>query len=104
MTTLPQPATARPLRCVRGASYRKAMDELMPKLELLARLIMAKTGKLTANDIASLAAETELPCRTTFEFLEYAGVLPSGLWERLSSGSQGRIRAAAEQFYREATP
>jgi len=104
MTTLRQPMTARPLRCVRGANYRKAMAELTPKLELLARLIIAKTGKLTANNIAALAVETGLPCKTAFEFLEYAEVLPSGTWDRFHPKSQAKVRAAAEQFYREWQP
>jgi hypothetical protein len=94
-------ATARPMRCIRGSNYRKAMAELMPKVELLARLIMAKTGKLTAHDIAVLAVETELPCKTAWEFLEYAEVLPSGHWQRLSEASKAKVRGDAEQIYQQ---
>ena len=93
------PVISRPLRCVRGSNYRQAMAELTPTLTYAAAYIMRETGKLTGNNIAWIAAQVNLPCKTACEFLEYAELLPSGTWDRLHPSSQAKIRAAAEQYY-----
>jgi len=73
------------MRNVRGANYRKVMDEVSSDLKSAALQIKADKGRLLIPDIGRLAAQFDLPVKTTFEFLEHSGVLPTGTWERLAA-------------------
>ena len=84
------------MRNIRGANYRKVMDEVTPKLSFRANELIAHEGKFTPRMIATLAIEFDLPAKTTCEFLEYADVLPSGTWERLGGDRQKAIRDLAK--------
>ena len=74
------------------------MGEVTPDLVARAKVVIAETGMLTGRDMASFARDFRLPIKTVFNFLEYAEVLPSGTWERLSRVSQERIREAAKRL------
>ena len=78
---------------LRGANYRKTMTALTPALVAHATKIKEVSGKFTPKDIAALAKEFTLPAKTSCEFLEYAGFLPSGTWERLPERTKKEIRS-----------
>ena len=78
---------------LRGANYRKAMTALTPALVARATKIKEVNGKFTPKDIAELAQEFTLPVKTTCEFLEYAGFLPSGTWERFPERTKREVRS-----------
>ena len=79
-------------RNLRGANYRKVMDEVTPMLSHRANELIERDGKFTPLMIATLAIEFNLPAKTTCEFLEYARILPSGTWDRLESNGQKAVR------------
>lgn len=69
---------------LRGVNYKKAMQEWTPLL--IAKALEAYDrdgGKLTPLAIGRIAIELDFPIKTTFNFLEYAELLPSGTWDRL---------------------
>ena len=78
---------------LRGANYRKVMDEVTPMLSRRANELISSEGKFTPRMIATLAIEFNLPAKTTCEFLEYARILPSGTWDRLENKGQNLVRS-----------
>jgi hypothetical protein len=63
-------------------------------MKMLAQRAIEAEGKLSAAHVFRIAFLMSLPTKTTFEFLEYAGVLPLGTWERRIKGKV----SAAEAF------
>lgn len=84
---------------VRGGNYRKLMQSILPDLAAKARVLIAESGKLSALQVAMMAIEFNLPMKTTFEFLEYAEILPTGTWDRLADRgvTAGYLRQQAMQ-------
>ncbi|NER83303.1 MAG: hypothetical protein F6K42_27880 [Leptolyngbya sp. SIO1D8] len=68
---------------LRGRNYKKAMQVWIPILVADAVEIYVNEKKLTALAISRIAVKRNFPIKTTFEFLEYAKILPSGTWDRL---------------------
>ena len=69
---------------LRGRNYRIAMEQWTPLLVSDAEAARQKLGKLTPLAVAQIAVKRNFPVKTTFEFLEYAEILPSGTWMRLA--------------------
>ena len=53
----------------------------MPELKAEAEAVMRETGALKILDVVTIAVQFYLPVKTTFEWLESAGVLPTATWE-----------------------
>lgn len=84
-------------RALRGANYRRAMEELTPSLIKAAAAVVANEGKLSALAVVQIANDHTLPAKTAFEFLEYAEVLPSGTYERLPPKTKAALRRMQTQ-------
>lgn len=80
------------MKNLKGANYRKEMDRVTPELVSGANRIKEATNKFTSRNILELAVKFDLPPKTTCEFLEYAGFLPSGTWERFSLATKRLLR------------
>jgi len=83
------------VRNVRGQNYRKVMQEISPDLVARAKGMIVCAGAFSPRMIAEVAREFDIPGKTASEFLEHAGVLPTGTWERLPKGTKQQIRAIA---------
>lgn len=88
--------------CVRGSHYKLAKDKYTPLLIAKAKKIVARTGKLTIPDIVQMADEFSLPIKTSFKFLEYAGVIPTGTWERKIEWTRARTPKGVRDAMRNA--
>lgn len=53
-------------------------------------------GRLTPVDVAYLALKHGLSLQRTFTFLEWAGHLPAGTYDRLAVASHGQVGRAVE--------
>lgn len=72
--------------CVMGANYVRAKQEHQPTLVKLAQAIREEYNALTPLDIARLAHHLQLPCKTSFDWLADAGIIPPAVWDfRLSA-------------------
>ncbi|MGR3279968.1 hypothetical protein ACSYAD_33475 [Acaryochloris marina NIES-2412] len=72
--------------CVMGTNYARSKKEHQPTLVKLAQAIQAKYNALTPLDIARLAYHLRLPCKTAFDWLADAGIIPHAVWDfRLSA-------------------
>jgi hypothetical protein len=80
---------------LRGQNYRRALQEIGPKLLNAAENIFRDTHAFTLRNIGELAKQFDLPAKTTSEFLEHQEFLPSGEWERLSKATKKEIRKVA---------
>lgn len=88
--------------CVRGSHYKLAKAQYTPPLIAKAKEVVARTGKLTIPDIVQMADELKLPMKTTFRFLEYAGVIPTGTWERKIEWTRARTPKGVRDAMRNA--
>lgn len=70
---------------LRGANYRRAMEQWIPILVRDATEAYEREGKLTPLAISQIAVRRGLPIKTTFEFLEHAELIAYGSWERLAN-------------------
>ena len=68
---------------LKGDRYMAVFKERIGSLVIMANLIYKKKKKLSVLDIASLVLKIGLPVKTTFEFLQYAEIIPGVTWERL---------------------
>lgn len=73
------------------------MEELTPSLVKAAANVVAHEGRLSALAVAQIAVAHKLPAKTCFEFLEYAGILPSGTYERFPAKTKAAIRQLQTQ-------
>lgn len=72
--------------CVMGANYVRAKKKHQSTLVKLAQAIQTEYNALTPLDIARLAHRLKLPCKTAFDWLADAGIIPPAVWEfRLSA-------------------
>jgi hypothetical protein len=65
----------------RGDRYGQAKVELMPRLKARAEAVKREKGAFKILDVVTSAVLFNLPVKTTFEWLESAGVLPTATWE-----------------------
>lgn len=86
---------------LRGRNYRIAMQEWTPLLVADAEAIIADEGKLTLLCVTKIAVKHNFPVKTTFEFLEYAEILPSGTWARLVNRGYTAQQAVKDVFKHE---
>ena len=84
---------------LRGRNYRKAMTEWTPLLVADARKVHEQKQKLSPIDIARIAIKHNFPMKTTFQFLEYDELIPTGTWDRLMMNgiTAGQLVEAAQE-------
>jgi len=88
-------------RDLRGRNYKQLMDCITPVLVERATNLPGLEGRLTPRSLAKLAIEFDLPVKTTCEFLEYAGILSSGTWERFPKTTKKELRAIVKKDIQE---
>ena len=66
---------------LRGDAYGEAKVRLMPLLKHYAEAIKRSNGGVKLLDVVTAAVAFNLPVKTTFQWLEAAGVLPTATWD-----------------------
>lgn len=71
---------------LRGKKYQKILTECSGQLVKYFEATEQQKSTITRLDIVQISQEIGLPLKTTCEFLEYQGKLPSGTWELKFAG------------------
>jgi len=77
--------------------YARVRADVTPRLVRKAECIIEDTGQLTPADVITMAIDEDIIPKYAFEWLESAGVLPTGTYQKLQDRGF-KVQKAVEEL------